>query len=277
MEGGSILKDKFIQKRLAKSPGEDRQTIVATINVEDYDPATDFGDWEYRRFMTVDLGRNAPKFWYVIRAWAKNGDSRQITRGYCDSWLALDEIRKQFRVKANRVLVDSGWSADEVYTKCSAAGHWSNDRTRWLCYTAVHGLGIHTFPHKDGIQRFYGEEDIKPANLGQDKKFKGVKGCPYRSFSDWNISNILARLRDGRGNIKWVTNQSDDQYAEQMYNALPVKIHGKWRWEPISQDARLEYFDCEKMQVLAAVMSNILGMASFEEKKKAEEPTVLAA
>ena len=81
----------------------------------DYDPAKPW-DREVRRFMMVDVqAKGGRHFYYIIRAFAKGGDSRLLHFGIAWSIEELRAIQETWKVKGVDVGIDSGAFTSEVY------------------------------------------------------------------------------------------------------------------------------------------------------------------
>jgi hypothetical protein len=268
--GDNALKDIFIQKRLATTPGTIRTQPIVELDTLDLPPDQQWkGGINTCRFMTVDVQERAPKFWYVIRDWANNSESRKVKHGQANSWEELNTIREQFKVRDFRVLVDSGnpRDVDEIYLRCTQHGHWgkSNGRTVWLCYTPCKGSGLLQFK-ENGNRPF--KLDMQHPNLGKDARYRGVPGCRYVVWSNQRIKRVLEHLRDGKG-AKWMSNDNDPEYIKQMCSEVNVRTAKGWEYQKVAESAANEYWDCEAMQVLAALMSGLLTVsvkADSEEK-----------
>ncbi len=221
------------------------------------------------RFMGVDVQRRAPRFWYVIRDWGANGESRKVKHGQANDWVELNQIREQFKVKDFRVLVDSGDGefADEIYTECTKQGHWglSNGQQKWFCYNACKGSGLYGFKENDN--KPFKLDKQKP-NLGNDPRYKGAF-CLFIVWSNQRIKRMLEHLRDQKG-VKWLSNDDDPHYKEQLSSETNVRTNKGWQYQKISDTAANEYWDCEALQVLAATMSGLLTVAPTKIDEPAE-------
>jgi hypothetical protein len=256
-------KKVFYQKRLARSWGEKWEKTKIELALDEYDENQEWKD-EKHRFLTVDVQEKSPRFWWLIRAWAANGDSRLIKYGYCETWKELNEIRLKYNVREQRVFVDAGHDSTDVYTGC--ASQWRktviNKKNVTVCYNAAHGQGVQGFYNtKDKTWRWYKEPELKPAKIGDDPNYKGPKGCPFYSWANTPVKKVLEHLRDGKGS-KWLANNVCDTYKKQMYSEECVINSKNSKKTPIyikvSENARNEYWDLEALQVLAADISGIL-------------------
>jgi hypothetical protein len=270
--GDNSLKQIFWQKRLAITPGTQRLLPVVELSTLDLPPDQEWkGGINTVRFMTVDIQRRAPRFWYVIRDWANNGESRKVKHGQANDWAELNSIREAYKVRDFRVLVDSGDGEfqDETFTECTKHGHWgrSNGKVIWFCYTACKGSGLYTFK-ENGNKPF--KYDMQRPNLGNDPKYKGVPGCAYVVFSNQRIKRVLEHLRDGKG-AKWLSNDNDPEYSKQLCSEINVKDNKGWRYVKITESEANEYWDCEVLQVLAATMTKLLSVIPSKAEQAKEE------
>ncbi len=255
-ETGDILpKHQFRQKRLAETPGREKHAEFLDLNIfsipegQEWKPST-------VRFLTVDVQRKSPRFWFVCREWAKDGDSRKIAHGSCYTWEELDLVRQKYQVRKFRVFVDAGdgQNDDEIFTHCTIIGDWGKFQGKpfWFCYNATKGFGLRIFKSKDNSSKPFKIDSVK-VNLPQNNpKFKNVHGCAFFCWSNPRIKTILQHLINGRG-AKWLSNDSDPEYQRQMVSEIPIQAKGGLQWVKISQSEPNEFWDCEALQILAAL------------------------
>ncbi|MCB1279055.1 terminase gpA endonuclease subunit, partial [Prosthecobacter sp.] len=60
-----------------------------------------------------------------------------------------------------------------------------------------------------------------------------------------------------------IAEDADDDYLTQMESEQRVRKGGKWLWERIGKRPN-HYWDCEAMQVAAAVMLKLVGQESVK-------------
>jgi hypothetical protein len=253
--GDVLPKHQFRQKRLAETPGREKQLELLNLNVfclpEDrtWKPGT-------VRFLTVDVQRKAPRFWYVCREWAKDGESRKIQHGYCHTWEELDILREKLRVRKFRVFVDAGdgQNDDEIFTHCALAGGGNNwgkfqGKPFWYCYNATKGFGLRVF--KENGNKPFKIDTIK-VNLPATPMYKGVYGPLFFKFSNPRLKTVLQHLRDGKG-VKWLSNDEDPEYQNQMISEIAVPGKTGVEFVQVNQNAPNEFWDCEVLQVMAAL------------------------
>jgi hypothetical protein len=76
--GDTTAKEKCFQKRMAQTWGT--QKVLPIVDLSIFNLPDGQTEWkkETIRFLTVDVQRKAPRFWWVVREWAKDGESRKI-------------------------------------------------------------------------------------------------------------------------------------------------------------------------------------------------------
>lgn len=270
-EGNDTYKNIFIQKRLAKSLG--KEYLIPQVELDDstYDPNKEWKD-EKTRFLVCDVQEKSPKLWWLIRAFAENGDSRLIAKGYCEEFDELEKIQLKHNVKYNRVFVDSGNDTQDIYEECAKHGKTitAGFKSRRITWTATKGLMKKLWEHNHN-----GQQIFKPYSTEQ---YRGVVidnkafGCPLYVFSNYHIKNLLFHLISGKG-AKWQCGVVDDEYKKQMGSEILVteKIRGREEriWKKVTESARNEWWDLEVLTVFAASLNSLLGL-SLEERQEKE-------
>jgi len=202
------------------------------------------------RFMTVDCQMD--HFFVVVRGWSLEGSSRLVWRERVPTWDEVLSLQERFAVHANLVFVDAGHATYDVYRECAKHG--------WV---ALMGDRRATYVHrtKDGrtVHRFYSPRRKVVLGRGQS--------CSVFYWSNLNIKDMLARLRRNqdpeRGPTWEIAEDAGDDYLTQMESEQRVRKGGKWLWERIGKRPN-HYWDCEAMQVAAAVMLKLVGQESVK-------------
>ncbi len=208
-------------------------------------------DGEADRFLTIDRQRDI--FYCVIGAWRADGSSRRLYHSLINTTGQLREVQQKFNVADNRVFEDSGYFADAVYQDCADYG-----------WTALRGSGDNYFSVE--------KNKVKYKRMWSDVKLiqKNNKLIPLIDWASDPVKDILHNLRIGKG-AKWET--ADDQgseYERQMNGERKKMFENKktkkqeWRWQRTHDN---HYWDCEAMQVVAAL---ILGILASPEPPKDE-------
>jgi phage terminase large subunit GpA-like protein len=117
----------FVNSILAE-PWEEQMTDDSRpITVGEYRIGSPLEEGEVAA-MSVDVQKQ--HFFYVIRAWKKDGSSRLVEEGQLMTWgdieaksqeYGLDRLRRVGGVMARLVVIDSGYHADEVLDYCARA------------------------------------------------------------------------------------------------------------------------------------------------------------
>ena len=265
---------KFFQKRLARpiNPREyfNKDKVVRT------DKPYDKSGWpdEFTRIFTVDVQKD--RFWGDIRAYSKDGRSRQL---WCGWLITIDQVlekQREFNIphsidktgrKTYFVLWDSGYPVrqGEVYQYCVTYNH-----------LAVKGdtSGTKQFDHWVLLN---GKKVNKPRiwtvsptrgdpNQGMRNQGKGPS-CPIIMLATDTIKKVLVQLRDGKG-PEWLCLNKEDNlcfddfnkgmFNEEFYttdkNGKPLK---NGRWEKINPAVTNESWDTSVYSLGAAVMAGV--------------------
>lgn len=284
--GDTIPLEMFYQKELGRTYGQNHNAEFLESATEAYDPNAKWGDY---LFMGVDVQELDPKFRYVIRAFAKNGDSRRIDFGTAVTWEELDGIRIKYNIPHQYVYVDSGdgKATEAIYEQCVLHGHEGlqkgTTKKQWFSFFATKGDGDRrrdTYTHTDKTERYYSPVSFKQVPLIREPKLKGTP-CPLILWKNYPVKNILHALRSGTTPIKFVADKFDDEYERQMNSEYLLKEIDKkakkvtWRWKQKDREAN-HYWDCECLCLLAALMRGIIGgkngIETTKETDKKPEP-----
>ena len=253
---GTIIPLKsFINESLGQpwqdNYSEDKEVIVKS----DYSSSGVFL-WpdEAQRFLTVDVQKD--HFWYVCRAWSKIGTSRLIREGRLDTFEDITEIQKNLNIIGHRVLVDSGYNTSEVYQKCLKYG--------WI---PLKGQDRDFFPSptKEGAKMIWTPMARVDVGLGtvEQGMYRLIKPILFASPT---CKDMLARIRKTQL-PKWeIPTDISQEYLWQMDSEIKKLRHNKltgqevWQWCRIGSRPN-HLFDCELMQIVAAVMAKLLARA----------------
>lgn len=251
------LKD-YIQKRLAEAwddrPEEEIRFIPSTFNKRDA------WDQEYMRFITIDVQKD--HFWFVCRAWSKEGDSRLIDEGRL---LTYDDIREKqigLGVKDRMVGLDSGYETNVVYAECIKYG-WTAFKGEDVEYFIWNAPGL-----KSKRKIFSKPKDADPA-IGTAQQ--GKRYVKLILWSNPKVKDLLAWLKNGRGAKFEIPSDTSKDYIQHLGNVVKKLRHhartGKPIWEWVTIGKRPDHLhDCECMQVVSAAIAGIVGREKEEEK-----------
>lgn len=254
-EGDLSLLKQFYQKRLALPWREVTEDFVVEVETGGYK----MGElWEGEaqldksgrvvtsggvaplRVLTVDVQMD--KFFAVVRAWGADGCSRLLWCESLGSWEDLNALRERFEILPGLVFVDSNYDSFAIYQQCGARG-WN---TMIGDYRMV-------FAHRaaDGriVQKPYSPRHRVAVKQGT---------CSLYRFSASAMKDLLAGLRRG-GMGRWgLPDDVSGEYLQHLESERKVQKGGKWVWEQIGNRPN-HYWDCEVMQVCAAVMMKLVG------------------
>jgi Phage terminase large subunit (GpA) len=215
------------------------------------------------RILTVDCQMD--HFYAVARGWSAEGSSRLVWCEKIPTWDEVAAIQERFSIHPNLVFVDAGHATYDVYRECARRG--------WI---ALMGDKRPTYVHrtKDGrsVHRFYSPRRKVVMGRGQS--------CSVFYWSNLNIKDMLARLRRNqdpeRGPTWEIAEDAGDDYLGQMESEQRVRKGGKWLWERIGKRPN-HYWDCESMQVAAAVMLKLVGREAAHDAHSEPAPAEAAA
>jgi hypothetical protein len=229
-------------------------------------------------FMTVDCQLVSPLFWYVVRAWDRKGNSRLIAQGHCDEWEELLAIQIKHAVADNRVGVDSGHKAQDVYEHCLR-----------------HGKIV---PHPNGIPMHVGWLPTKGREKEaqwRDKEKKAPKPffmssaalphtkfrLPLLEFNSDVMLDILSKFRRGPescGGFRWEA--ADGVANEDYWRHMDAKVKRMQAIGRIGKTVSVwakrndrwpdHLLDCEIMQLPMAMVHGCLPWAAMIGKQEVE-------
>lgn len=261
LKGGDISATRtFIIEVLAES-WENRVGSSLGVVTGDYTLMEKFKwDKEEGRIMGVDLqARGGQHFWYVVRAFSKDGESRLVACGRADSWAEVDRQREINLVLPQRVNVDPRHESRQVLEACAFFG-W-----KWL--EADERSKIYTHMLEDGrkVMRPYAPVSPRDALLGLAGQ--GTKIAYGMRFSKTWARNTTHRHIVGQGkywglpsdivDLVWTgTSKTRTTYLEQINSWVPCtklnRITGAREdgWKNIYADDHLR--SCEEMILVRA-------------------------
>lgn len=125
------LRDFYLSRWAMPWDPKEFSTRAITISSGTYDPAKTrelFGENFHSVNMAVDCqedGDHKAKtdksitgwFWFIVRAYDKFGNSKQLARGYCKSWEAWRAVQSFWGVPNDRVIIDIVQWSEQVMNK----------------------------------------------------------------------------------------------------------------------------------------------------------------
>jgi|694.fasta_scaffold21445_15 hypothetical protein len=247
---GNILPLKEWQNETMGEPWRERnkETLFAdATQATEYEAEKTFGG---RIFLTVDVQKNC--VWFVAREWYPGGASRLIEYGSLPEIDSIVDIIKKYEIENGNVLIDSGYETQLVYQK--TIQHASPDGSLWK---PTKGHDNPNGYHWKGVRQPY-MWSIVDAMMSRGEK----KTLRLLVFSNPLIKEALLHLMSGHG-AKWeFSKRVTDEYiaqinAEKREERIDAFGRISYVWRRVRKDNHL--FDCEAMQVLAALASKIIG------------------
>jgi hypothetical protein len=289
--GNNVLRQEFVQKRLALTWKEEADEVQMTATSGDYKLGEDWGDeggfitvvdkynrprtrpvpgpqltdemrrsssFVRMRFLSVDV-QKAGMYW-VARSWDGLGNSRLVGCGYLMTWAEIESTRKRLNVDPANTFVDIGNERDKNLAVCATYGFVGTrgdqrNEFSWVIETPM-GRKTETRPY-----------DTPKIESAAGKKVKVFH------FSNLRLKDTLSLLiRKGRH-----TRAADvpDDYLAQMQSEKRNVHNGKPIWEPIAEGRANHLFDCEVIGILPALAWRLVGSASslVEGEEATEKPT----
>ncbi len=247
--GDTSLFQEFTQKKLAEAWSGESASAEIKYQPSDYMLGDPWAE-EARRFLTIDKQRD--HFWAVVRAWSANGNSRLVWAGRVSTWVDLRNLQQSNAVPDRQVLVDSGYSATEVYRECCRYG--------WIAIKGEARKGGYEFTNEDGVKSRRIFSLTSPADPGLGTAEQGMTTCPLVLISDEMTSDALALFRSGEVAGWTVAKDTPEEHVQQMAarvkrsRVLPRTNQTVWEWATVGKHGE-HLWDCERMQLAAAVMS----------------------
>jgi hypothetical protein len=246
---------QWIQKRCAAPWADDDAAPEVTFQASGYTQAEHEDgqpiENEARRFLTVDVQRD--DFWAVVRAWRADGSSRLLFAGRLVEWSQIPGLAERYKIAAVLVFLDARYNTEAVYSFCAAHG-----------FIALQGDQAADFTHRRGrqaVKRFYSA--VVKINLG------GKGTALLVRWSSERIKDILGRLVAGKGPAFEIPSDCMAEYADHMTAEIkrdvidPRTRELVQRWKKIGRRAN-HLWDCEAMQVCAALMMRLLRLGEPE-------------
>lgn len=280
---GYIVPLKIFLQKKAGVDWEERKQLEsdeAQITTIDIEADKAWPDEKYR-FMTIDCQANLLLFYYVIRAWGNNGESRRLARGQALSFEELRKIQEQFKVKSRFVGIDCGYEATRVYRQCCR--FIEADGKGWAAFKETDREYFNHQIKSKFEQRIYSTQQLGDPILGWGREDTrawlqtvspqalrlyqaGQLKCRVYMWSRPSANDILQNLLDGRGASFTAPASEAGEEEERIYRQhlaaearrfKPDK-HGVPRslWMQLSPNNH--YRSCEKIQVVMGTLAGVI-------------------
>ena len=250
----------FMNSALAE-PWRAQEEVEATVTKEGEYIKSDVWPAEHVRFMTVDVQKD--HFWSVIRSWSVSvpQGSRLVWEGKLGNWDDVRKLQTDYRVEDNYVLVDFGFSPSpgEVQGMCAKYG--------WMATKGEDRKSYHI--ERNGKMRtsIYARPRVGDAGIGM--RHDGAKLYRWTAFSAPSAKDILHALKTGAHGQWSIALDTSKDYREQINAESKVpRVNPRtgatvWEWKQVKRHNHL--FDCEVLQVLAAVMTGLLRVSAEDQ------------
>lgn len=207
------------------------------------------------QLITVGVDVQADCVYYVVRGWCAHVTSYLIDHGrimgateYTDVWLELARAIEGpfFGRGISLALVDSGYSAAQVYQQCRMRATWAPSK----------GRDTMDAPWKDSL--------VDETASGRALKTLKLWLYSADTWKSWLYGRIQWPL--GELGAWYVPEGIDDDYCAQVVNERHRVRAGKRQWYPTG-NRQNHYLDCE---VMAAVAADICGVRRLKSRQPPE-------
>jgi hypothetical protein len=246
----------FLQARLAECDDPERPNQGETVEVEDYDVASDWPA-EVERMLFVDMQED--HYWVDGVQFDVEGNARQL---FFAKISTADEIRllqTGHKIKSNRTFLDVGFQrrgdafdVRAAYALCVRFG-WCGlkgepNRDQYPHQTLVQGK-------EETAWRLYSRPKLGDPLIGAGGQ--GKQFARYFLFASDPVADTVKRIREGRG-VQWLARpETAEAYTHQLFAEQKVFTEdktGRPRWQWIRRRRDNHAFDLAKMRVVACLM-----------------------
>lgn len=216
------------------------------------------------KFLTVDCQAVSPHFWFVVRAWNEDGSSRTIDAGPLDIWQDVRDKQMQHGIRDSHVVIDSGYDAPNVYAECLRYGQFRQRTGRvplWIGWVPAKGMQRRGWRNPDtGVDEPFNLRGIDP-RVGDNRGGQGRLELKLLEFATDVTKDILDRLRKGQTMTRWEVCEkaaNADYWRHMDCEHKVARLSSStgrttWTWLPRSSKWPNHLFDCEVMQIAAAI------------------------
>ena len=250
----------FIQKAETRPWEEQHLTVTINGNLSGYNytrySAGEKWDDEVFRSLMIDrqhgAGGDTPHRWIEVRAWKRDGSSRQLFFGRVETKESAREIQHQYAVPDRCCWQDMAFEKHQVYQECAEYG-WiavsGSNQNSWTHYVNVPG-------QKDPLKVTLPYTPIQIAEV-PGTRFKAA----YMQFNEDYMADVLANLIAGRG-VAWdLPDDCSKEYKEHLKAEHKVeKRPGVFTWEKLHSTKPNHGWDCSKMGVAFACVMKLMGI-----------------
>lgn len=237
----------WVTRKMGKTWSETAFYSSGTKATGGYDPKAPY-EKKHIRFMTIDCQLRT--FWYVIRDWALDGESRLISFGEVNTEGDLLAIQELHGVLDHCVGVDAGDHQNIVFEMCCRRGWQAMKGSKSESFQCVNDEGERLMlPYRWPLLR---------GDPGVGKSEQGRQSCPFVIWSNLSIKDLLSRLKGGKGVPYGIYEDVDPEYLRQMSSEHRIKQpSGRPIWVQIGRRQN-HIWDCECQQVVMAMIEGVL-------------------
>ena len=199
--------------------------------------------WETDHIKLAAIDRQIDEFWFVVRAFARDGSSRLIEEGRRRTIEDIAQSLQELGVKNIHTCIDSGYETQDTYRIAARYG-WVAIKGEERQFFYIEGVG--------GRMKSVHSSD-QPTDAG----------CRLLLLSSPSCQDLLAWLRRGQGPMWEVAHDVSPEYREHM--ASHRKAHrinrktGKDLYEWIRIKGRQDHlYDCETYLAGLAVWGKVI-------------------
>lgn len=256
--------ENVVRKRLCQA--WDEAKYIAVDSKIESAGEYDIGDtWDQADFYfcTVDVQKD--HFYYVIRAWSKNGESRLIEAHKAVSDMHIVERCDHYSIAQDgldpggrgcQVAADGNYNSAEVQRICAKNG--------WM---VLRGQNCKPFRYPDGTFKIYGEQQLIDTWQGTDINTGAVRYCGQFQYSVPETRLRLSTLRGMTEPRLWThARNAGVNYINQLNSWMQVAKEdprtGRTYFDFKRVKGRADHlYDCERMQIVCAAMAQLIGQS----------------
>lgn len=255
---------RFIQKRLCEPFGENFSYLEGTPkNNRDY-KLGDKWDALAELFMGVDKQKDC--YYFVIRGFASNGESRLIDCGRLFTEAEIFEKAEKMKVPDDHIFIDAATWSEEVYEYCCVFG-WramiGDDKAAFVWLDANKQKSYRAYSQVFKIDPAMGYNRAQ-INDPKKREFLAKRKYQYAFMVRWSnpwVKDYLQRLKSGRGLYWGVATDAPQQYLDHLEGEKKLRVKDKWEWKKVGRKGD-HMLDCERMILTGAMIFGLMGGAS---------------
>lgn len=209
---------------------------------------------EVARFMSIDVqGRPSLYYYYIVRAWARNGVSRLLSYGTLHSRAEIDQTARDWGVHPKRVLIDSGYATKDVYQMVMQSGNL------WRAMKGEDKAEFRVNENGKPVRKLW---QISSADPELGTAAAGRVTIPLVIFAKYGALERLDTFLHGRYGDWQVPDDVSDSYMKQVtaYHRNPNR-RSREQWKKPNDKYADHYASCEIQCITAANMMDLVEMA----------------